>query len=290
MYTKDQAAEYTANVRTLTARHRELLDEYTHPEWHLRGSNDALEAALTEAGERLAYTPPLMEKTPGVWVPKSKGLLHGRHGEMKDVPLLLKPLADVIPVEEWAEWLGGSPDLRPFTLGIKDQNGYGSCTCESGSAGVECVNNFARGDRTVFNPLAVYGRVNGGSDSGSSLEDVIAFLQKYGAFPESVWPRSKGWRTKPSDEAYAAAENYRLGEVYAVKSKTEMGTALIQRKPVHYWYDGHAVLAVALLSTTQFLFQNSWGDWGDNGYGTMSFSSVGYSGFYAYGSTHRPEE
>lgn len=283
----DQAQEYMAKLSQVQADHGALVEEYARPEFHLRGQDESLEAELTRVGELMAYSPPMVEVEPGVWEPKRKGLTHTRE---TNTPLLVKPMGDVIQVEQWDAYLADRdepPSVEPFVLGVKDQNGNGSCTCESGTGGMEIVNNFSRGNETVFNPLFSYRLVNGGRDSGSSLEDVIAALQSTGACPESVYGRSHGWRAKPPQEAFDAAAEYRLGEVYACRSKAEFGTALIQRKPIHFWYDSHAVCAVGLLSKTQFRWLNSWDySWGDKGYGTMALSSLGYRGFYVFGSTN----
>ncbi len=288
---RDQALEYQANLLRASARHKELVQEYTHPEFRLRGSNAALEAALTEAGDRLAHSPPL-EEHEGVWLPKGMGCTRIR---VTTTPLLLRPLkpSEVIPVEEWAQYLADEqepPSVEPFVLGIKDQGRVGSCTCEAGTGLLETLLNFIGRKAGPFNPLFTYQHVNGGRDAGSSLEDVIADLQTTGACPEAVWPRSKGWAAKQPPEAFEAARRNRLAEVIPVRSQAEFGTLLIERKGIHLWYNGHSIYGVRLLSLTQMRWPNSWGTgWGDGGYGTMALASLSYSGFYAYGSAQYPE-
>jgi hypothetical protein len=125
--------------------------------------------------------------------------------------------------------------------------------------------------------------VSGGYDGGSSLSDNVAFAQKFGICRMKLWPRSKGWRQTPSDEAYADAEHYQDKEIlYFPVSDTELlGTLLILGYPVYTGYSGHAWYAVWLLSTSQLIWMNSWGTgWGDNGMGTLAFSSLRY-GCYA---------
>ena len=126
-----------------------------------------------------------------------------------------------------------------------------------------------------LNAFALYRYVNGGRDGGSSLSDNLAAAFRYGIPTERVWPRSKGWRTAPSDEAKQDALRHRPDEVYRVANKVEFGTALLLGFVVYAGYSGHAWFAVDLIDTKRFVWKNSWGaDWADNGFGTLSFTQL----------------
>ena len=304
----EQAAEYTRLLAELSQRHDALLAEYVEPPFGERTmkasrpplvvsapgvgprvSDVTLEKEFTAVGDLLSMTPPLIETEPGLWIPTAKGLLHGER--QTDDPLSVRPMADdeILQPDQWAKWLADQeepPSVKPFCPFVFNQAQNLSCASESVNAALCQVEVFSGQEPTFFNPLGTYHYVNGGRDSGSTLEDNIASLQTRGAFPEAVWPRSKGWRATPSAEALAEAKKHRLLELVSVKSKAEMGSRLIQRKGVYFWYDSHAVYATTLLSLSMFEYLNSWDkSWGNAGYGTMAFSSVSYNGFYSFGST-----
>ena len=128
--------------------------------------------------------------------------------------------------------------------------------------------------RVVLNPWGTYGRVNGGSDRGSTLSANLAFGKSRGAFPEKVWPRSKGWRAEPSSEAYEAAKQFRIEEYFRSPDRDweAFGSALLNGYVVYWGYSGHAILAVDLVDTDEFIYLNSWGQWG----GGTPHNNIGY--------------
>jgi hypothetical protein len=90
-----------------------------------------------------------------------------------------------------------------------------------------------------------------------------------------VWPRDKGWRKNPSDEADTAALEYKGMEWFDISSTDEFGTALLKGFPVVWGSAGHAKCAVELLSTSEFSYLNSWDPtWGDQGFGTERLSAI----------------
>lgn len=200
-----------------------------------------------------------------------------------DKPGEFFPLAperiDVIPVSDWPSLLDEDMTLRQFVKVVYDQNGNGSCASEAMNQGTAIVQHAAGAPYVEFNPLFVYGRVNGGRDAGSSISANLRFGQRYGCCPESVWPRAYGWRRTPSDEAYAAAANHRIGEIFEVGNWEEFGSALLKGCPVVWGYRGHSITAVKLLSTTRFVYVNSWGQWGDGGFASVSKDSI----YWPYG-------
>jgi hypothetical protein len=187
----------------------------------------------------------------------------------------------VIPVSEWTNLIG-EVELRDFVNKIKDQLRNGSCACESSTQGVEIVQSWEGLDWVELNPLFVYHHTNGGADNGSSIDTNLEFIRENGIAPESLWPRSKGWEAKPSDEAYEAAKLYRIEEFYDITSTAEVGTALLLGMPVVFGWSGHSCVLTQLLNTTTAEYANSWSpEWGDHGFGRISLSSInfGYGAF-----------
>jgi len=191
----------------------------------------------------------------------------------------------VIPRRDWPDLLSDHDGLRQFVPephGIYDQDGVGSCAAESSNQAVSIVRVFSGQSWVEFNPWFTYHTTSGGVDRGSTIDGNLAFLRSKGACPESVWPRSKGWRQQPSDEAYEAAQNFRILEFFDLNTIEEAGTALLLGFPVVYGSDGHAKCYVKMLSPDVGLYVNSWSpNWGDGGFGMEPFHNVnwGYGAF-----------
>jgi len=189
-----------------------------------------------------------------------------------------KPAIDIIPVTEWPALIQQGITMRPEVPWIYDQDGVGSCAAESACGGLDLIRSISGFPTVKFNPWGVYHFTGGGGDNGSTLSANLRYLRDQGAIPESLWPRSHGYRPAPSAEALAAARSYRILEYYEISSWVEFGTALLHRFPVYWGNTGHAMLAVQLLNTTQFLYRNSWAEsWGDKGFGIANSSSIYWS-------------
>lgn len=187
---------------------------------------------------------------------------------------------EIIPTSEWGDLIDDDMDLRQFADIVYSQGSVGSCASEAKDQATAITLHASGAPYVRFNPYGTYGRVNGGRDAGSSIMANLRFGQQYGCFPEAVWPRSKGWSATPTEEAYKAAAEYRIDEVFEVGSWTEFGSALLKGFVVVFGYSGHSIVAVKLLSTTRFAYLNSWGaNWGDNGVGTIANSSI----YWPYG-------
>jgi len=159
-----------------------------------------------------------------------------------------------------------SDGLIPFCWHIFHQQ-YNSCAAESGLTVLHTTRRLAGLDDVIFNPLFVYHYVCGGRDGGAQLSDVLATLRDKGCAPESVWPYSNGWQRKPSQEAVKAAEPYRLGEFYEIRSTRQFRSALRLKWAVACGSKGHAVSAMKDRKTYPVI-ANTWGrSWGQDGFG-----------------------
>lgn len=182
----------------------------------------------------------------------------------------------VIPVEEWAGLIPDAPNLRQRVNKIKDQDGVGSCATESTTQATEITRDMSGQPWVELNPWFIYHTSSGGRDSGSSVDANLRFVREKGIAPESVWPRSKGWRAKPSAEAYEAALSYRIEEFYDIQNTTEIGSALLKGFPVVFGWSGHSCVLTRLLTPTQAEYANSWGNWGDQGFGKINLRSINF--------------
>lgn len=184
----------------------------------------------------------------------------------------------LIPRSKWAEY-AGRISLRPFVKTILDQDGVGSCATEASGQSVMVARALAGLPHVDLNPWFIYQKTSGGWDRGSSIDENLEFILKNGIAPESVWPRDKGWQTKPSDAAYEAALAFRDIEVFDIASIDEMVSALLTGCAVVYGSKGHAVVKIEHLDDDKGLDVNSWGtDWKDGGFGVWaSYRAVNFS-------------
>jgi len=180
----------------------------------------------------------------------------------------------VIPRAEWsdlASQFAAGLGLRPFVREVLDQGSDGSCAAEGSTGSVMIDRAFRSREHVLLNPLSVYHTTSRGVDRGSSIDENLEFIRQHGIAPESVWPRSKGWRPEPSEEAVAAALAFRIEEFFDISSIDEMVSALLQGYPVVYGSNGHAVCKVRHLNENEGEDLNSWGpEWGDGGFGVWA--------------------
>lgn len=206
---------------------------------------------------------------------RATGCLPRRSAPGEWFPLLADKM-DIIDPSEWLDWIGGI-ELSPHVPVVLDQDGVGSCATESTTAAVMLARVLRGEPHVMLNPWFIYHTTSGGSDSGSSIDENLAFANEFGIAPESVWPRSNGWRTNPSEEAYAAAKEFRILEAYDITTTAEIGTALLRGFPVVFGWQGHSVLFTELLSLTRAKYLNSWAQsWGDDGFGELELSAVNF--------------
>jgi len=189
----------------------------------------------------------------------------------------------LIQEKEWDELaahkLHERTNNRPFARLTLRQT-VGSCGSEGISGAIMMTEEKQGQESEKLNAYALYGRVNGGRDNGSSPSDNVAAAIKYGIPSECVWPRSHGWRSKLSDEAITDALNHRPVEIFRVSDKIEYGTALFSGFAVYSGYRGHAWFGVDVLDTKRLLYKDSQGpDYGDDGFIVLKWSEI----YWPYG-------
>jgi hypothetical protein len=166
-----------------------------------------------------------------------------------------------IPENEWLDIIRSqhAPNSDELIWNVYDQGPVGSCAPEALNKGAETKNEGAGRKRTKLNPYGMYYTTSGGRDQGSSLASNVAFAKRYGCFPEEVWPRSKGWRTKPSEAAYEAASHHKLDETLDINNTSAsafyaelISGMLMDDAPFGYvGYPGHAIGLVAIVEATR---------------------------------------
>lgn len=258
----------------LMTRYRESLARYT--------DNPPQSSAYSSLDDELRFYERAILESPPPGM--GRGLVeHSQSGRDHTAMLTLPSLADVfrtIPETQWEDKIAekDATRLRPFVHTVLSQGGVGSCASEAKDGTIMICREIAGRKRVIMNPYFTYGRVNGGSDRGSSLSDNLAFAMEHGAVDEKVWPRSKGWRARPSDEAYANAKRHRIKKAVRIRNKLEFGTGLLDGITLYWGYSGHSIVGVDPMDRRRFRYLNSWDvSWGDGGFGTVSYDDIMWS-------------
>jgi hypothetical protein len=216
------------------------------------------------------------EETPLDFGPRHLGGCLPRKTKFGQCCLPLADSIEIIPRSQWNDLIG-TVDLRPKVNQVLDQDGVGSCATESTTQALMIAREVAGHPFELLNPWSIYRVTSGGSDNGSSIDENLEYAREYGVLPESYWPRSKGWRAVPPTGWKDVAAQYRIDEFFDIRNTEEVGTALLLGFPVVFGWDGHSCVMTSLKSSTVAGYANSWGDWGDEGFGTVKLSSINFS-------------
>ncbi len=209
-----------------------------------------------------------------------------RESKVGELCPLLRGNVPIIPRGEWPELIkkldeaeGG---LRHMVRTGLDQNGVGSCAAESTTQALQILREYEGQRHVVLSPWFLYHHTSGGVDNGSTIDGNLRFARDRGIAPMDIWPRSRGWRARPSQQAYDAAKNFRIDEFFDCTNVVEIGSALLKGMSVTFGWSGHSCVLTDLISTTHARYRNSWGDnWGDNGFGVIRLADIwfGYGAF-----------
>jgi hypothetical protein len=269
--------------QTLMSRYTELMKWYTEPLPQDRGGDSDVARELDEIECALLDNPPAGCR---------RGLVLPDEMEYpKELPPLnsltleqasIKVMTDDEMLATIARRDRTSPDK--YVADVLSQQSVGSCAAEASCGAVMCRRNQDGIKTPKLNAYAMYNTTSGGSDRGSTLHANLAFIQTHGCPSEAVWPRSQGWRTRPSAAAMEDALKYRAAKdgVIEIKNKRELWTMVLSGYPIQFGYTGHSIFCADVLDLNRLIYVNSWAPtWGNNGRGTLEASRV-FWGYKVY--------
>ncbi|MCP4566495.1 MAG: hypothetical protein GY841_02810 [FCB group bacterium] len=213
---------------------------------------------------------------------------------------VFKPAAETwIPRSEWGDHIGEHVGLEQFAGPVKSQNGYNSCASNSSTTCQEITWNKAFGMKKAIqlSPNSVYEQIVS-RDNGSNMYDNINQLKEVGALPTPTkenkanpnlkhFMEANAWRDGFPKDWQETAGFLRADEWFDVQSFDGLAVALLRGFVVSYARSMHAIVGMKLVYENRkwyVKYLNSWGDWGDNGYGhdSESFCSSGIRSFGAW--------
>jgi len=202
---------------------------------------------------------------------------------------MFRPIKDAIPLIPRTEWkdritAGQGNWLSDFILSqnipVKDQDGLGYCWVYASTTAVEIIRALQGLPYVELSPESVGGPITGwrneggyGGDAEKQLADVGACAESFMDTPNSL--RHSRWKSGWQVDC----ANHRIDtEWWDVTSFDEIITLLLSRQPISVGLDwwGHQVCFTDPVilddGSVGVKFRNSWGDWGDNGFGTLTES------------------
>ena len=205
---------------------------------------------------------------------------------------------DLLPESDWRGLVDAKEGRsnRDIIDGPKDQKSEGSCTGFAMDMTFETkfMRTYGVKHRIRCSPQSTYQTCGSSSGSGSTLSCNLIKARDVGYIPSDtpenrerfngVVLKEVGWsqRSNPRPDGWQeVAKNFRVDEWAEINSMAAFATCLILDIPVLYGRNGHALCAIALVwrnGRWYVMYLNSWGDWGDEGYGYDVFSSrlLGY--------------
>jgi len=193
-------------------------------------------------------------------------------------------------------------DLRKTCPPVYDQGDLGNCTAQSLAFAFE-FDQLKQGIKypPVPSRLFIYYNTrelegNMDEDCGAELFNCISSLVDKGSCPEKMWPCTKDYKLKPTQDCYDIAANFKIKKYnqleqtlhdmkkclisgfpficgisifksFESKKVAKTGIVPIPRK-TEILLGGHTVVCVGFVEKYQvFIMRNSWGaKWGDDGY------------------------
>lgn len=212
--------------------------------------------------------------------------------------------ADTAPVIEESRWRdladkmaadgGGASQL---VTRIYDQKNEGSCVANACSQACEIVQakQFGKDKVVHLSAISLYKRIGRSPNSGAMVSDGLDEMAERGVLPldnpenrarfgSAVMPNT-GFRTAYPANWEATAKLFRATEWFIVDSVAELITALLNQHPVVVGRSGHSICycdPVYQDGSLYAKYANSWGDWGDNGFGYDSLRMIRSSASWAF--------
>lgn len=221
-----------------------------------------------------------------------------KFGGADQADIVFEDAIPIIPREDWPAIIaaidnaGGSLDL--LVTRIYNQERDVSCTSNATCQATEIIEAMQWGKKCVVHKsaMSLYRRV-GGPRSGSAVSANLREMTTRGVLPlkspenearfKHTMPNA-GYRDLPGGWE-ETAKLFRGHEVFDVRSFDGFITALLRGYPVVYGRDGHAICAVRPSYKNGKLYvkyANSWGNWGDNGFGYDSEAKIRSGASWAF--------
>lgn len=208
----------------------------------------------------------------------------------------------LIPEDEWDDRIkeidAQNNGADSLVSRIYDQGREGSCvanaTCQSHE--VTQALQFGKDRVTHLSAISVYKKIGRSAGSGAMVSDGFEQIRDVGAVPLDnpenrsrfggiVMPNTGFSQQYPSGWE-AVAKQFRIDEGDIINTLAGMLTALLRRQAVVVGRQGHSICYTRPMGSRskgyKAKYANSWGDWGDAGFGYDTLSQMRMSAGWAF--------
>lgn len=181
---------------------------------------------------------------------------------------------------------------------IYNQKNEGSCVANATCQSHEIIQalQFGRDRVTHLSAISIYKKIGRSPGSGAMVSDGMKQLRDVGAVPlddaenrsrfgSVVMPNTGFYSSYPANWE-AVAKQFRVDEYDIITTLQGMLTALCRRQPVVVGRQGHSICYCRPMGSKskgyKAKYTNSWGNWGDNGFGYDTLSQMRMSSGWAF--------
>jgi hypothetical protein len=222
-------------------------------------------------------------------------------GTFADVGPCYEDSQPIVPESKWQEYCekldatGGG--LDSLVTRIYNQGREGSCLANACSQAHEIkqAETFGKDKVVHLSAISLYKRIGRSPGSGAMVSDGLdegstrGILpldnpENRGKFSNIVMPNT-GWSEKFPTGWEQVAKLFRFDERFVLRSVEGLISALLSGHPVVVGRAGHSICYTRPMYKSGRLvvkYANSWGDWGDNGYGYDSMNLIRSSASWAF--------
>lgn len=199
---------------------------------------------------------------------------------------------DIIPRSQWDQLIAEQGDNESLVKEIKNQKQEGSCATNATTGSGETNWVYQFGLWIQFSPISIYRWVADGPNEGSTITDNLKHICNVGVLPQDT-PLNRELLTKagvplkmlqatgyhqPFPDGWKdVAALFRWREHFDIASFDGLVTSIFRKRFPVYGRSGHAIYGVKVVKRNggyYIKYANSWGVWGENGYGYDSESAI----------------
>jgi len=197
---------------------------------------------------------------------------------------------DLIPRSEWPRLIQQQGDLTRLDPYIRNQGNEGSCVGNGAAAAFDRCQAIQHGKIVRTSAMSLYKRIGRSAGSGAYVGDALTELKERGILPLTgeagfthTHPATGFSKALPSGWESTASQ-FKVGEFWKISTFDEAATALFLGYGVVYGRARHCICGWQIVQDGGrwlLKYKNSWGAWGENGFGydSESYLRGGPDGF-----------